>query len=100
MAQILLAELMTLADALSARQLLSRWQAGALEPLLRLLMDAKSVFDIVTWLDFRTPSEESLSVPVRAVRDDLADGKPWQGQCNCVVGHAHDACRCIDEGYS
>eukprot|EP00971_Amphidinium_carterae_P027147 535126-Amphidinium_carterae.1 len=38
-------------------------------------MDAKSVFDTLTSIDFRTPSEESLSVPARAVRDDLENGK-------------------------
>eukprot|EP00971_Amphidinium_carterae_P317272 6307622-Amphidinium_carterae.1 len=64
---------MEISDTTSARQLLSRWQAGALLPRLRLLMDAKSVYDTLTALDFRAPAE--LSVPVRAVRDDLAFGK-------------------------
>eukprot|EP00971_Amphidinium_carterae_P240194 4768863-Amphidinium_carterae.1 len=75
MAQFLLSELTSLSGSQSARQLLSRWQAGSLKPNLRLLIDAKSVYDTLTAVDFRTPAEESLSVPVRAVRDDIHVGK-------------------------
>eukprot|EP00971_Amphidinium_carterae_P348562 6490563-Amphidinium_carterae.1 len=73
--QLLLSELLFDKRAQDAKSRMMEQHHGHTVPRITLAVDAKSVFETLSCKDLHRPSEEPLTLPVQALRDDIQNGR-------------------------